>query len=90
MAYHIDDLDEAVGDTLDRELRIVEEAIALVESGQTPRVVLASLALSDQLLEPATSMARGRGVRVIPIWHADENGLDLAIERIEPASAGPA
>jgi hypothetical protein len=87
MAQHHDDLEEAVGETLERELRIVQEAIALVESGQTPRVVLASLALSDQLLEPAMALADGHDVHVTPIWHADENGLDLAIERVERTQA---
>lgn len=81
---HADDRTaEAVPATLEHELRLIEEAIAFVASGGAPRVVVASLRLGEALLGPAQRVAREAGVRILPLWRADEAGLDIAIERID-------
>lgn len=67
--------------TLDRELRLVGDAIAMVARGGSPRVVLGGLRYSEQLLEPARRMASGTPVRIVALWTADEQGLDIAVER---------
>src|SRR5262249_51089679 len=81
MARDSTDLEGEVGQTLDREMRIIRDAVLLVATGGAPRVVLAGLRLSDQLLEPARRYAASRGVRALPLWRADEEGLDIAVER---------
>jgi hypothetical protein len=77
----IDAVPDEVAGTLEREFGLIREAIALVANGTSPRVTLASLRLSSQLLEPARHLAAEVGVRVVPLWHADEDGVDISIER---------
>jgi hypothetical protein len=67
--------------TLEQEMRLINEAIALVASGRTHRTVVAGLQLGDALLEPARRIADEAGVQLVPLWYADEHGLDIAIER---------
>jgi hypothetical protein len=75
---------DVVPATLEQEMRLINEAIAMVASGAAPRTVVAGLQLGDQLLESARRMAAEAGVRLTPLWHADEHGLDIEIDR-EPA-----
>jgi hypothetical protein len=75
---------EIVPVTLDPELRQVREAIALVASGGARRATVVGLRLGDALLDRARRDALEAGVRVVPLWRADEDGVDIAIERIEP------
>ena len=72
---------DAVTATLEHEMQLINEAIALVASGTTARTVVAGLRLGDQLLPSAQRMALQAGVRLVPLWHADEHGLDIAVER---------
>jgi hypothetical protein len=72
----------AVPDTLEREVGLVRDAIALVASGGSMRVVVGGLRLGEALLPTAQRMALEAGVRVVPIWGADESGLDISIERV--------
>jgi hypothetical protein len=67
--------------TLEREMRLVREAIAVVADGVSPRVTVAGLRLGEQLLDPGRRLAAEAGVRLVPLWHADEAGVDIAIER---------
>jgi hypothetical protein len=73
---------EAVARALEREAGLVNDAIAMVASGRSPRVVVGGIRFGDQLIEPATAMAREAGVRLVPLWTTDEAGVDFAIERI--------
>ena len=73
---------DVVPATLEHEMRLINEAIALVASGAaTRRTVVAGLRLGDELLETAQRMADEAGVRLVPLWHADEHGIDIAVER---------
>jgi hypothetical protein len=78
----IDRTAELVPATLDNELRLVREAIALVASGRSPRTVVAGLRLSDALLEPAAGIARDARVALTPIRRPDDSGVDIAIEAL--------
>jgi hypothetical protein len=80
----IDRSREAVAETLDRELSMIRAAIGLVASGGAPRVVLAGLQFAEPLLASSRQIAEGSGVRVVPLWTAEERPADLAIERITP------
>jgi hypothetical protein len=71
-----------VGPTLEREMNLVRDAILLVASGATPRVVLAGLAFGEELLSPARGLAAEAGVRLVPLWMPEDAGADIAIERI--------
>jgi len=77
----VDRVPDEVARTLEREMRLVREAITFVASGGSPRVIVASLRLSGQLLDPARRLAAEAGVRLVPLWHTDEAGVDIAIER---------
>ena len=67
---------------LERELRIVQGAIAMVASGASPRVSLASLRFAPELTKPARKMALQAGVRVVtPTLSANGVG-GLVVERL--------
>jgi hypothetical protein len=68
--------------TLEQEMRLIREAIAMVASGAAPRVVLAGISFGETLLDSGRRLALDAGVRLVPLWRADEAGADLAVERI--------
>jgi hypothetical protein len=72
-----------VGRTLDHEMKLVRDAIAMVAGGGAPRVVVAGLRFGETLLAPARSLATQAGVRVVPLWMPDDAGADIAVERID-------
>ena len=78
----VDRTAEAIPATLEKEMRLIREAIALVASGRAPRTIVANLLLSEALLAPAGRMAADAGVALTPLWHTDDSGVDLAVERI--------
>ena len=69
---------------LDGELRLVHEAILMVATKGAPRVVVAGLRLGAQVLDPARRLAEASGVRLVPLWTADEEHLDIRVEAAEP------
>jgi hypothetical protein len=71
-----------VGRTLEHEMNLVREAIAMVASGGSPRVIVAGLKFGEALLVPARGLATEAGVRLVPLWMPDDAGADIAIERI--------
>jgi hypothetical protein len=75
-------LSAGVGPTLEREMTLVREAILLVASGGSPRVVLAGLRFGEALIGPARGLAAEAGVRLVPLWMPDDAGADIAIERL--------
>ena len=81
------DSEIAIKNQVDRELRLVTDAIAMVAGGGSPRVTVAGLALGDAMLEPARRLAREAGVRIVPHWMADESGVDITVEPDTDAAA---
>lgn len=71
-----------VGQTLEREMRLVSEAITMVAGGGSPRVTVAGLRFGEALLTTARGLATAAGVRLVPLWMPDDAGADIAIERI--------
>ena len=65
-----------------RELTLAREAIALVASGATPRVVLAGIRHGDDILLEAQRAALEQGVRISPLRRDDAPRTDLVIEPI--------
>ncbi len=78
---HAEASDPAVR-ALDREMELVRNAIELVASGGAPRVSIGGLSFGEELIEPARRMALEAGVRIVPLWTADDVGAGLAVERI--------
>ena len=68
---------------VERDLRMVCEAIALVASGAAPRVVVANIRFGSLILDPARRLALDRGLRIRPLWRPDMEA-DLAVEKIAP------
>jgi len=66
----------------ERELRMAREAIALVASGASPRVVIAGIRYGDAILESARRLGLDSGVRVNPIRDPQRHGADLVVEPI--------
>lgn len=77
--------EDPAGLSLERELANIRGAIELVAQGGASRIVLGGLRFGEPVIEAAQRMALEAGVRVVPLWTADESGADLAIERIEDA-----
>lgn len=73
MNTHVDRTSGSVPEMLDRELNLIREAIAMVASGQSQRIVVASLHFGRELLEPARKIADGQGVRIVPLWTIDDD-----------------
>jgi hypothetical protein len=67
---------------IERETRLVREAIALVAAGASTRVVVAGIRYGEDLLDSARRMALEQGVRVNPIRRPDHSGADIAVEPI--------
>jgi hypothetical protein len=72
-----------VGRTLEYEMTLVREAIAMVAGGGSPRVTVAGLRFGESLLATARGLATEAGVRLVPLWMPDDFGADIAVERIE-------
>lgn len=72
--------DRVVAAALDQEMQLLREAIAMVATGAAPRIVLASIHFGAALLDPAQHIASAVGVRIVPLWPADDGALDLAVE----------
>lgn len=70
------------------ELHSIAVAVRLVASGDTRRVTVAGLHFGEALLEPARQMAADQGVRIVPLWTADEAGLDIQVEGLDVPGGG--
>lgn len=66
---------------LEHELRLVTGAIDAVSGGGMSSVTVANMRFGEELLPRARALAAGHGLRVRPIFPADEQGADLVIER---------
>ena len=77
-----DRIDEVVPAGFDREFQLVREAIVMVASGGSRRVVLAGIRLGDRLFVPGSRLALEAGVRLARLETADGAGVDLAVESI--------
>lgn len=76
--------DAALVRRLDGEARLLREAILLVAAGGAPRVLVAGLHLARAILADAERLAAEQGVRVVPLWTADEQQFDVRVERPAP------
>jgi hypothetical protein len=72
----------AVATAIERELASVASAIAMVASGASERVTIASLQFGPELVEPARLIASASGVRILPLWTTDAGDRSLTVEAI--------
>lgn len=61
---------------------MTQEAIAMVASGATPRVVIAGIRHGEEILESARRLGLASGVRVNPLRQSAADAADLVIEPI--------
>ena len=61
---------------------MVREAIAMVASGASPRVVVAGISRGNEILEVARRLGLESGVRVNRLSQREQTGADLAVEPI--------
>jgi hypothetical protein len=61
---------------------MAREAIAMVASGATPRVVIAGIRHGDEILDSARRIALASGVRVNTLRQVDRDAADLVVEPI--------
>ena len=71
------------GLAIERELTTIRGAIEMVADGSSSRIVLGGLRFAEEILPQARVYAAEAGVRLVPLWMADDAGTDLAIERID-------
>lgn len=64
-------------------MQLVREAIAMVASGGSRRVVVAGIRLGDALFTPGSRLALEAGVRLTRLANPDGAAADLAVERIK-------
>lgn len=77
-----DRMTDVVPATLEHEMLLVREAIAMVATGAAPRVVLAGIRFGDPLTDWGRRLAGQAGVLLTPLWRSDEGGTDLSVERL--------
>jgi hypothetical protein len=80
---HVGDrMSDVVPATLEYEMRLVREAIAMVASGAARRVVLGGIRFGDPLADWGRPIAGEAGVLLTPLWRSDEAAADLSVERL--------
>jgi hypothetical protein len=73
--------DETDPSRLKGELRLVREAVLMVVSNSSPRVVVAGLLYGNLIADACEHLARQSGVRIVPLRSAATGRLDFAVER---------
>jgi len=69
--------------TIEYEMTFVREAIVMVASGGSRRVILGGLRFGQALISPARGLAAEAGVRLVPLWTPGDGGADIAVEWID-------
>lgn len=67
-------------DRLAHELTLVQSSITLLAGGGAQRVTVSGLRFGERILPIAQSSARAYGVVARPLWHALDDGCDIAVE----------
>jgi hypothetical protein len=71
----------AVRDEIDRELRLVDSAIALVRAGAAVRVTVANLRLGAAVVEAARARAGLHRLHVTADWTPGDGSCALVVDR---------
>jgi hypothetical protein len=66
---------------IDRELRLADDALALLRSGRFTRVIVGGLRFGDALLPEVRRRARGTDITVTPLPGIDDGPADLLFQR---------
>jgi hypothetical protein len=66
---------------IDRELRLEDDAIALLLTGSFTRVIVGGLRFGDQLLPEVRRHTRGTDITVTPIPGVEDRPADLLFQR---------
>ena len=71
--------------TIEMELDLVREAIAMVAGGRSRRVVVAGLRFGASIIDRARLVAESSDVNVVLLQAPDNAGPDIAVERASVA-----
>ena len=71
--------EETLHAEIDRELRLVDSAVAMVRRGVARRVTIANLPLGTEVLEAARVRARRYRLSVTPVWSTDDSPCALIV-----------
>jgi hypothetical protein len=71
--------DVVMAETLDAEMGLIREAILLVASGGSSRVILSGLSFGEALLQPARLLASEHDVLIEPRFSTDEVGASVVV-----------
>ncbi len=75
--------DDDVRAEIDRELGLIDSAIALVRQGAAARVTVVNRRRGAAVLDAARARARLRGVRVTPEWGLGDTARSLVVDRAD-------
>jgi hypothetical protein len=71
--------------TIDREAKLLTEAIYMVAAGHAPSTTIAGLRLGEAAMAVVGPLAAEQGVVLEALWSGDEGGIDVRVRR--PAEA---
>ncbi len=72
--------EQALQAEIDRELRLVDSAIAMVRRGVAMRVTVVNLPLGTAVLEAARARAGLHRLSVTPVWSTDDAPCALVVD----------
>jgi len=67
--------------TIDREAKLLAEAIYMVATGRAPSTTIAGLRLGEAAMAVVGPLALEHGVVLEPLWNSDEGGIDVRVRR---------
>ena len=67
--------------TIDREAKLLTEAIYMVATGGAPSTTIAGLRLGEAAIAVVGPLAAEQGVVLEPLWNSDEGGIDVRVRR---------
>lgn len=70
-------------EALDREVALLLSAVAFVAEGGAPSTTVVGMRLCEAVIDVVRPEALARGVRLEPLWTADEAGCDVRVRRAE-------
>jgi hypothetical protein len=73
--------DELARQSIGREVELISGAIDMVASGGSPAITLAGLEFGPALVQAWSDRATAAGVALEPLWHPDDTGCDIRVQR---------
>lgn len=72
---------DQIRDAIDREVELVEGAIAMVASGASTAMTVAGLRFGEAVLKVVLRDHPGLAISITPLWRTDESGCDIRVTK---------